>query len=125
MLNAKKEPHNSDKYYWTEHAKSKLKQYGLSAQRVIRIVNHPLRTEEAVVPNCIACMQRIGNKKKTELWTMYQEKLQIQNLKSQKREDLITPRKIIISAWRYPGLTQPGRPVPIPEDTLEELNKIK
>ncbi len=32
-------------------------------------------------------------------------------------------RKIItiISAWKYPGITKPGEPIPIPQDILEEI----
>lgn len=30
---------------------------------------------------------------------------------------------IIISAWKYPGITKPGAPIPIPQDILEEILK--
>jgi hypothetical protein len=45
------------------------------------------------------------------------EKSQNNNLKS--------PRKTIkiISAWKYPGKTKPGSPIPIPQDILEEILK--
>ncbi|MFH1610723.1 MAG: hypothetical protein ABIA91_02420 [Patescibacteria group bacterium] len=106
-----KEPKNTEKYFWTEHAKAKLKQYGLSPARVIRVINHPKRQEEAIVPTCIGCMQQIGNKKKTEIWAMYQL---VKNKKQIK----------IITAWRYPGITKPGTPIPIPEDIQNELEQI-
>ena len=28
----------------------------------------------------------------------------------------------IISAWRYPGVTEPGKPIPVPDDVLMENN---
>jgi len=37
------------------------------------------------------------------------------------RKLLVPEKKIIISAWRYPGTTKPGDPVPIPEDIEMEL----
>jgi len=27
----------------------------------------------------------------------------------------------VISAWKYPGITKPGDPIPIPPDILEEI----
>lgn len=110
---------NTEKYFWTEHAKKKLNQYGLSPARVIRVINHPKRREEAIVSTCIACMQQIGNKQKTEIWTMYQlvKKDRLQLTDSEYRFKIIT-------AWRYPGITKPGTPIPIPEDIQSELNNM-
>jgi len=33
-------------------------------------------------------------------------------------------RKKIISAWRYPGESPVGEPIPVPEDILEELKNL-
>lgn len=27
----------------------------------------------------------------------------------------------VISAWKYPGITKPGDPIPIPPDIFEEI----
>ena len=34
-------------------------------------------------------------------------------------------RILLISAWRYPGVTKPGAKVPIPDDVLAELENIE
>jgi hypothetical protein len=96
--------------YWTKHSKMKMRQYRLSEKRVLRILRKPDRKEEGIVPGTIAAMQITGTKKHpTEIWTMYQiEKSKVK----------------IISAWRYPGRTPIGQRPIIPEDTLEELDKI-
>jgi len=126
-------PKNTEKYEWTQHAAFKMKQYGLTAQRILRVVKNPQRTEEGIVKNTIAVMQpaslRTKDGKRTwsqEIWTMYQLRCraisksqfpiskQIPNLKT------ISNHKLrIISAWRYPGVS-PKRD-PIPEDILREL----
>jgi hypothetical protein len=46
-----------DKYHWTEHAKFKMKFYGLSPQRVLRVIRNPQRIEEGIVEKTIAVMQ--------------------------------------------------------------------
>lgn len=81
--------------------------YGLTADRVKRIIGNPKRVEEGVAENTVAVMAPGSNKKKsTEVWTMYQ-----------KRGD----KKIVISAWRYPGVSPVGKQIPIPADILAEL----
>ncbi len=47
----------SDKYHWTRHSLYKMRQYGLSPQRVTRVIRNPERTEEGIVPKTIAVMQ--------------------------------------------------------------------
>ena len=75
------------------------------------------RREEGVAPDTAAAM-RVKNPpsrsdhpplKKEEVWIMYQTK----------------PGKKVtmISAWRYPGTTKPGAPIPIPQDILTELTQ--
>lgn len=106
--------------HWTSHAKSKMNFYRLSEQRVRRVLHTPKRIEEGVAENTIAAMQPVsiisktparnakhnvaggedGKKKETwnqEIWVMIEET---------KKE-----RKII-SAWRYPGMTKSGDPLP-------------
>jgi hypothetical protein len=141
-------PRNTEKYEWTQHAAFKMKQYGLTAQRILRVVKNPQRTEEGIVKSTIAVMQptslRTKDGKRTwtsEVWAMYQLRSrgaisksqfpifkQIPNSKSQEQKGSNTKYKIqntryrIISAWRYPGIS-PKRD-PIPEDILRELENM-
>ena len=108
-----KEPKNTDKLSWTKHSIDKMKFYGLSPQRVIRILRNPDRCQEAVAEGCVACMQTLGTKRKTELWAMYQDV--IKNNKKHRK---------IITAWRYPGVSPVQDKIPIPEDILNEVQKI-
>lgn len=114
-------------YFWTEHAKYKMKQYGLSEQRVKRVIRAPFRIEEGIVKNTVAVMIPTGNftvpKKdekhsfakasegrpawRQEIWVMYQIGTRGKKLK-------------IISAWRYPGVSPKNNP--IPEEILREIN---
>ncbi|HLM84419.1 MAG TPA: hypothetical protein VK254_04410 [Candidatus Bathyarchaeia archaeon] len=137
-------PKNTEKYEWTQHAAFKMQQYGLTAQRILRVVKNPQRTEEGIVKNTIAVMQPASLRTKEgkrvwsqEIWTMYQLRhgaisksqfpisKQIPNPKSQEQKEPNTRYKIqntkyrIISAWRYPGVS-PKRD-PIPEEILREL----
>jgi hypothetical protein len=119
-----KEPKDNDKFSWTKHVVEKMKFYALTPQRVVRIINHPERKEEAVVPECVAVMQSLGTKRKTEIWAMYKTLNKTQNSISKTQGIGMNNKKIkIISAWRYPGVS-PKRQVPIPEDILEELETI-
>lgn len=115
---------------WTKHSKEKMAFYGLSENRIKRVLRYPLRTEKGIAPNTIASMQTAGSKKHPyEIWVMYQiksqnSKFKIQKLKFQNKIKNKTLRKIIIiSAWKYPGKSTPGEPIPIPQDILEEILK--
>jgi hypothetical protein len=119
-----KVPKNTEKYEWTQHAVFKMKQYGLTTQRILRVVKNPQRVEEGIVKNTIAVMQpastRTKDEKRTwsqEIWAMYQikgknKKENIKGFGSQKIR--------LISAWRYPGVSPKRNP--IPEDILRELD---
>lgn len=114
-------PKNSDKYTWTNHVVGKMHYYGLSEQRIKRVVRAPKRIEEGVAPNTVAVMQTQGkgNKDKKwsqEIWVMWQN---VKDKKSKTKSQKIR----IISAWRYPGVSPERGPIPIPEDILEELTK--
>lgn len=118
-----KVPKNTEKYEWTQHAVIKMKQYGLTAQRILRVMKNPQRTEEGIVKNTIAVMQPTSlstkDGKRTwsrEIWAMYQVKPKI---KDQKAKTISAQKIRLISAWRYPGVS-PKRD-PIPEDILREL----
>ena len=102
-------PKNDKKYYWTQHCARKMLFYGLTADRVKRIIRNPKRVENGVAENTIAVMVSGLNKNKpSEVWTMYQQK---------------GFQKIIISAWRYPGVSPVGKQIPIPADILAELKE--
>ncbi len=116
-------PKDNDKFSWTKHSIQKMKFYGLSAQRVVRVLRNPERQEEAVAPGCLAVMQTVGQKRKTEIWVMYQEKRKTQN--SKVKTIGYKNQKKIISAWRYPGVSPKRGPVPIPEDIWEELKLME
>lgn len=104
-------PKNSDKYHWTNHAVQKMRYYGLSENRVTRVIKFPKRKEAGVAPETVAVMQPAGSKNHPyEIWTMYKE--------------LNVKKKIIISAWKYPGVSPMGKKIPIPEEIKMELEQI-
>lgn len=104
-------PKNSEKYHWTNHAVRKMRHYGLSESRVTRVIRFHKRKEEGVAPETVAVMEPAGSKKHPyEIWTMYKE--------------LKTKKKIVISAWRYPGVSPVGKRIPIPEEIRAELEQI-
>lgn len=79
--------------------------YGLSEQRILRVLHTPARIEEGIAPNTIAMMQLAGSLKYPyEVWLMVQE---------------TKARRKIISAWKYPGRTKLGDP--LPEEILREM----
>jgi len=83
--------------------------YHLSKQRVQRVLHTPKRIEEGIAPNTIAIMQVAGSQKHPyEIWVMLQE---------------TKTRRKIISAWRYPGRTKPGQP--LPEEILREIREVR
>jgi len=106
-----KAPKNNERFFWTGHALGKMQYYGLSAQRILRVINSPTRIEKGVAENTTAVMQPSAiNKKKTwssEIWAMYQ---------------LDKTQKKIISAWRYPGVS-PKRNF-IPEEIIDEVKDL-
>ena len=95
-------------YHWTKHINTKMRYYRLSPQRIKRIIRSPQRMEAGVAPETIAVMQRADRgKKKEEIWVMYQEKEK--------------GTKILISAWRYLGVSPQGKELSLPPDVLEDL----
>lgn len=91
-----KDPKNNIQLQWTSHIKNKMRQYGLSESRVKRILENPVRKERGVAEGVIALMQNANTKRPTEIWLMYKE------------ED---NKKVLISAWRYPGVSPIGAAV--------------
>ena len=103
-----KKPKNDSKYQWTNHVFGKMMYYGISKNMIKRVIRNPDRAEEGVAPETIAVMQKTGSKKNPrEVWIMYAKK----GLK-----------KVIITAWRYPGVSPVREQIPIPNDILEELS---
>ena len=123
-------PKNDAKYNWTNHVGGKMLYYGLSPDRVKRVIRSPHRSEKGIAPDTIAVMQ-IGKpvlgklrEWKEEIWVMYAtKKIKKSNIKNQNFE--VGPKKVIITTWRYPGKSPIREAIPIPNDILEELKSIK
>lgn len=82
---------------WTLHSKDKMRQYRLSEGRVRRILHSPHRVEEGIAEGTVAMMQRSTGKNPYELWVMVVDE---------------PHQRKVISAWRYPGVTEPRAPLP-------------
>ncbi len=124
-------------YIFTLHAQYKMRQYGLSEQRVRSVIRSPKRREEGIMPQTVAVMQPVSPKKaggkpaspggetwKQEIWVMFMTKGKSQKEKMKSGKGLtpfIPVRMKIISAWRYPGVSPKRNP--IPEDILLELER--
>jgi hypothetical protein len=92
---------------WTRHSRFKMHQHFLSEHRVRKALNYPDRVEKGIAEGTVAMMKREkSTKKEFEVWVML-----VDNGKSRK----------IISAWRYPGITEPGEP--LPETILREIEE--
>lgn len=140
-----KVPKNTEKYEWTKHSLMKMQHYGLTAQRVLRVINAPQRKEEGVVEKTVAVMQPTSVSTKegkriwtSEIWAMYQirggakNKKQVTNSKNpllSAAADILSlegrggfRKKRIISAWRYPGVSPKNNP--IPEEILREMAEL-
>jgi len=113
------------KLHWTEHSKIKMRQYGLSKQKLLGILRSPERKEKGIASGTTAVMKtnkvffkakRISpakawqrpKKAPGEIWLMYRD---------------VKDFRKIISAWRYPGISKPGEEIPIPEDIRQEILK--
>lgn len=118
---------------WTKHAEYKMRQYGLSRQRVLGVMRRPERKETGIVPRTVAAMvpvspKTVGSKRvwRQEIWTLYQERRQ-EKSPTEKRFSGDSPSKSgskktwVISAWRYPGMS-PDRG-PLPSGILREFEE--
>ena len=120
-----------DKFFlWTRHIKDKMLFYRISEQKIKTILKSPDRKEEGIAPNTNAVMKRNDTpKRKEEIWVMYQNsanrKTRGMNRQSPIGHTLVAngSKKIMISAWRYPGKSKPGKEIPIPIDILNEIEK--
>lgn len=108
-------PKNTRYLAWTRHIARKMMFYGLSAAKVKSVLSRYDRKEDGIAPNTIAVMKSSGSKKNPqEIWVMYQDKEIIQ-------DGIKNTRRIVITAWRCPGVSKPREALPIPEGVLEEL----
>lgn len=137
MLDLFRFPKDSREFSWTAHSKNKMLQYRLGEQKIRSVLNAPTRIESGIAPKTTAVMKRSDTpKRKEEIWVMYQERATgsyatSDNLKEsgsemKKFENFLArkiKKKTIISVWRYPGVST-KRNIFIPDDTLEELEKL-
>lgn len=94
---------------WTNHSRNKMRFYGLSEGRVKRVLHSPERIETGIAPGTIAAMQGVkGRKKPYEIWVMIKEG---------------KDKRKIVSAWKYPGITKPGEPLPL--EILREMQSME
>lgn len=113
-------PKNDSKFRWTSHIKNKMVFYQISEQKIKTIMNKPDRKEEGIAPNTLAVMKRHDTpKKKGEIWVMYATNEAADKAKFR----FGGPKRVMISTWRYPGQSKPGKQIPIPDDILEEIQK--
>ncbi|MDZ7611312.1 MAG: hypothetical protein U5L10_00960 [Candidatus Moranbacteria bacterium] len=104
-------PQDDYKYLWTRHVVGKIFQYGITPNRVKRIINNPQRREEGIAPSTVAVMQKKSKKEdKGELWVMYQT---------------VGGKKRVISTWVYPGVTPKGKEIFVPDEVWMEIEKYK
>ena len=88
----KKKSLSTGGFAFTRHAEYKMRQYGLSMQKIKSVIRSPKRREEGIVPRTVAVMQPVSVKKvetgkparpgdpgrsggetwKQEIWVMYQ-----------------------------------------------------
>ena len=119
----------SSEYLWTRHAQAKMNYYKISPARVRRVIKSPARIEEGIAPDTVAFMQPVSYKTKNgkRTWTQEFWVMAAQSTTNNKRQTtndtkskefssskplVVGSRLRIISAWRYPGMTKPGAPLP-------------
>jgi hypothetical protein len=122
-------------YHFTTHAQYKMRQYGLSVQKVRGVIRSPKRKEIGIAPKTVAVMQPVSPKIiagketwKQEIWVMFQEQDLPRAKLSGWSAALLPGGRIpqaksikIISAWRYPGVSPKRHP--IPAEILREIEE--
>ncbi|MBI2024537.1 MAG: hypothetical protein HYT03_00380 [Candidatus Harrisonbacteria bacterium] len=102
-------PKDDKNFHWTSHIKDKMLFYRIPESKIKTTLKKPDRLQEGVAPNTMAAMKRNDTpKSKNEIWLMYTER---------------GSKRIMISAWRYPGKSKPDKKIPIPEEILAEIKK--
>lgn len=94
---------------WTEHARQKMRFYGLSENRLKRVLRHPTRVEHGIAPATTALMQPATVKHTSEIWIMVMKR----------RAQLI-----VITAWRYPGKSPIRGNLPVPIDIQRAISGV-
>ncbi len=116
-MNSFKIPKEDHKFRWTNHVVRKMQYYGLTPSRVLRVIRAPERVEDGVADGTLAAMQTAGTKAKPwEIWVMWRDL-------TKSAGPLGVSKKVVITAWRYPGTSQVRERVPIPSDVLAELER--
>jgi hypothetical protein len=122
----------TDNFFWTQHAKAKLRQYRLSEGRIKRILRFPKRLEIGIAPNTVAAMQPAGSKRHPyEIWAMWalakaRDKFSTKTRDKspcRKRASSKSKHVTIISTWKYPGISPVHESPPIPDDTWAIVRK--
>ena len=125
----------SGAYSFTAHAEHKMRQYGLSVQKVRGVIRRPRHRQEGIAPRTIAVMQPVSPKTvagketwKQEVWVMFQERKSASSERSGWTTEIplglgeFQAKSIrIISAWRYPGMSPKNHP--IPAEILREMEE--
>ena len=98
--------------------------YGISEQKIKTILKSPSRKEEGVAEKTFAVMKRNDTpKRKEELWVMYAAVGASSKYKVESRKVSSNPKTMVmISTWRYPGKSKPGKEIPIPDDIADYVN---
>lgn len=132
----KKMAAGTGQYQFTLHAQYKMRQYGLSEQRVKSVIRNPKRREEGIVKDTVAVMQPPSIKRDAsgkevwtqEIWVMYTRNSRpttrdprSESQSSTTHYSLPITNFRVISAWRYPGMSPQRHP--IPEEILRELQE--
>lgn len=117
-------PKDDKRFSWTMHIKNKMLFYGLSEQRLRRVFKSPDRVEEGIAENTAAAVQKSRTKKNPEeIWIMYADMKKLkpsQGLNASSKSG----KYLMISAWRYPGVSKPGQMIPLPDDIAQELARL-
>lgn len=118
-------PKSDAKYHWTNHVKRKMAFYGLSPSRVLRVMRAPKRMEKGIAEGTLAGMQPAGTQKRpTEIWVMWAEPRSGSKSKGKSQmSKVLLSKKVIITAWRYPGISPIREAVPIPANIVAELRE--
>lgn len=86
--------------------------HGLSESRVRRALRAPSRVEEGIAPASVAFVHISPPSARSEVWVLA---LRFSGVEVSGRRSALR----ILSAWRYPGRTKPG--TPLPDSILAEV----
>lgn len=114
-------PKNDKNFRWTQHIKDKMMFYGISEQKLKTILKGPDRKEGGIAEGTMAVMKRNDTpKRKQEIWLMYAVG---SGSSINKKLGIKSSARVMISAWRYPGKSQPGKQLPISDELMAEIKE--